>query len=113
LGITIFSNLVPITRLATWLASGARIVMGTAAAKEGTTLVDDVARHAKEWLGKDYKVIINKAGDDVFMSKDRLRKIRFDIRNPTPHKNPHVHLEQLINGKWKGVRIYPKDVPHY
>jgi hypothetical protein len=47
-GITIFSNLVPITRFATWLASGARIVLGTVAVKEGATLVDDVARHAEE-----------------------------------------------------------------
>src|SRR5690554_6659551 len=82
------------------------------AAKTGSSLVDDVAKHAKSWLGKDYKVITNKAGDNIFMSKDGLRKMRFDIKNPHGDK-PHLHLEIFKNGKWRDAipgnhRIYPK-----
>jgi hypothetical protein len=46
------------------------------------------------------------------MSKNGLRKMRFDINNP--HGDlPHVHLEEFINGKWQDAisgthRIYPK-----
>lgn len=46
------------------------------------------------------------------MSKDGLRKIRFDIKNPHGDA-PHIHLEEFINGKWRDAilgthRIYPK-----
>jgi RHS repeat-associated protein len=57
-------------------------------------------KQAQSWLGKDYKVITNKAGDKIFISKDGLRKMRFDINKPYPHKNSHSHIEELINGKW-------------
>lgn len=82
------------------------------AAKDGGELVDNVAKQAKNWLGKDYKVITNKAGDQIFMSKDGLRKIRFDIKN-THGDKPHIHLEEFVNGKWQDAvlgthRIYPK-----
>lgn len=46
------------------------------------------------------------------MSKDGLRKMRFDIKNPHGDK-PHIHLEEFIYGKWRDAkpgtqRIYPK-----
>lgn len=44
--------------------------------------IDNVAKQAKQWLGKDYKVFTNKAGDQIFMSKNGLRKMRFNIKNP-------------------------------
>jgi hypothetical protein len=40
-GITIFSNLVPFIRGAIWISSGARIVLGTAAATGGVTIVGE------------------------------------------------------------------------
>jgi hypothetical protein len=74
--------------------------------------VDDAANSARTWLGKDYRTITNKAGDNIFMSKDGLRKMRFDIKNSHGDK-PHLHLEQKVNGKWKDAanihRIYPKN----
>jgi len=84
----------------------------SAAAKGSTGLVDDVAKQMRLWLGKNYKSITNKAGDNIFMSSDGLRKIRFDIKNPHGDK-PHIHLEVFENGKWKDAipgthRIYPK-----
>ncbi len=47
------------------------------------------------------------------MSKDGLRKMRFDIKNPHHGDAPHIHLEIFKNGKWKDAipgthRIYPK-----
>jgi hypothetical protein len=77
----------------------------------GTKTGDNVAQQAIKWLGKDYKTITNKAGDKIYMSKDGLRKIRFDIKNS--HGDiPHIHLEIFKNGKWydaiPGIhRIYP------
>jgi hypothetical protein len=61
--------------------------------------VGDAAASARNFLGGGYKAITNKAGDTVFLSKDRLRKMR-------------VHIEQFINGRWRDAipgthRIYP------
>ena len=100
------------------VAKGAKAILpalGTGlakSAKEGTKAVNNVAQQAKSWLGKDYKVVTNKAGDNIFMSKDRLRKMRFDIKNPHGD-SPHIHLEEFINGKWRDAipgthRIYPQ-----
>ena len=74
--------------------------------------VNNIVMYVKEWLGEDAKAIRNKAQDDIFMSKDGLRKIRFDIRN-SQGDLPHIHLEEFINGKWRDAipgthRIYPK-----
>ena len=46
------------------------------------------------------------------MSKDGLRKLRFDVINPHGDA-PHIHLEILKNGKWKDALkgahiIYPQ-----
>ncbi len=80
-------------------------------------VVGKVGESAKQWLGKDYRVISNKADDIVFMSKDGLRKMRFDI-NATQGDLPHVHLEILKNGRWRDAipgthRIYPKQVGYH
>lgn len=72
----------------------------------------EAANSAKKWLGPGYKKVTNKAGDLILMSKDGLRKIRFDLKNSHGDK-PHVHLEIFKNGKWRDAlkdqhRIYPK-----
>jgi len=49
----------------------------------------------------------------AIISKGGIKRIGFDINNPSPHNNPHGHIEELINGKWvKSGPIYPKDVPY-
>ena len=74
-------------------------------------LVGEVGDQAKRWLGQDYRVITNRAGDRIFVSKDGLRKIRFDINNS--HGDlPHIHMEAFRNGKWRDAipdnhRLYP------
>ena len=85
--------------------------------KSSTNNVQSVSKEIIEWLGANSKVIINASGDKVFLSKDGLRKVRFDFNNTSPHSNPHMHIEKLVNGKWKAVdtnskQIYPIDVPH-
>ena len=80
--------------------------------KGNEKLVGNAAKQVKNWLGKEYKVLINKKGDYIFISNDGLRKMRFDIKNSQGDK-PHIHLEEYINGKWNDAipnkhRIYPK-----
>ena len=89
---------------------GAMAAGSAAGAASGA--VDDAVNAARQWLGKDYKKIVNDAGDMIYMSKDGAKKIRFDMRN-THGDLPHVHLEVLKGNKWvdalKGThRIYPK-----
>ena len=44
------------------------------------------------------KKIINEAGDVNFITKDNLRKVRFDINKFTPHNEPHIDIEKIIKG---------------
>jgi len=79
--------------------------------------ITEVANNITNWLGDGTTVKTNKHGDKIFLSKDGTRRVRFDMKNPSPHNNPHGHTEQLINGKWKSIdpkidQIFPKDVPH-
>jgi len=51
----------------------------------------------------------------VIESKDGLRQVRFDFKDPSPHANPHVHVIEYKNVKNKKQKIfdqpiYPKDV---
>jgi len=80
---------------------------------EKITKVIQVEKKISNWLGEGTKFIRNKAGDPVFLSKDGLKKVRFDFSRPNPHKSPHMHFEHLIDGEWQEIsRIYPSDVPH-
>ena len=73
----------------------------------------ELEKQVSTWLGERTRFIHNEAGDSVFLSKDGVRRVRFDINNPTPHQNPHAHVEVKINDKWvKSGPIYPNDVPH-
>jgi hypothetical protein len=75
---------------------------------ESQLKISNLADNIKNWLGKDARAITNKAGDKIFLSKDGLRRVRFDIKRPYPHTEAHVHIEELVNGKWKTTRIFPK-----
>ena len=60
-------------------------------------IADDIVK----WLGEGAIMKYNKAGDPYFMSKDGLRKIRWDWNKTSPHDYKHLHFEVLENGKWK------------
>ena len=67
-----------------------------------------------DYLGEGTRLIKNEAKDSIFISKDGLRKIRFDFISPKPHTNPHMHVEYLNGYKWiDSGQIYPKDVPNF
>ena len=75
--------------------------------------IKEIAAHASDWLRANSKMIKNKSGDIIIISEDGMRRIRFDIYNPFPHKNPHGHVEKLVDGSWiKSGPIYPIDLPH-
>ena len=77
------------------------------------SLIKKIEQQINGWLGKGTKLIKNSSGDYVFISKDELRRVRFDLKNPSPHNNPHGHIEEYIEGKWnKSGPIYPIDVQH-
>lgn len=79
--------------------------------KNFTPKVRQIGNDVNNFLGKDSKVITNNAGDTIFVSKDGLRRVRFDINRPHPHMNPNVHIEMKIDGKWvKSGPLYPNDV---
>jgi len=72
----------------------------------------------EDHLGQDFKMIKNKSGDPVFISKDNLKRIRFDAKNP--HGDvPHGHIEyyDAQDKRWldytREHRIYLKDAMEY
>lgn len=91
-------------------------LLESAAGLGNSTKIAEVVQLEKrisDWLGESTQVIHNKAGDPVFLSKDGLKKVRFDFNKPAPHESPHLHLEQLVDGEWQEIsRVYPIDVPH-
>ncbi|MBI4701017.1 MAG: hypothetical protein HY744_07640 [Deltaproteobacteria bacterium] len=109
-----------------WWAGGATLGLGSlsglsggaivaaAKAKVCGTGVNQVTDAVRQWLGPNYRVITNKAGDKIFLSQDGLRKVRFDMLRTGAHLSPHAHVEELINGAWvNSGQIYPTDVPPY
>jgi hypothetical protein len=83
----------------------------TIAPKSAGSKADDALKVVNNFfLGKKPKVIMNKSGDKIMMTKDK--KIRFDFKNSHGDK-PHVHLEKMKNGKWEDAfdqhRFYPKE----
>jgi hypothetical protein len=58
-------------------------------------------------------MIINPKGDPIFLSKDKTRKVRFDLTEPSYGDKPHMHLEVKVNNDWKDAtnqhRIYPRE----
>ncbi|MCL1999440.1 MAG: hypothetical protein FWG65_11815 [Turicibacter sp.] len=79
--------------------------------------ISKILTHMEDWLGAEARLIRNKYGDKIILSKDGLRRVRFDINRPKPHNNQHMHVEHLVGSKWKAVdpnkkQLYPYDVPH-
>ena len=73
--------------------------------------IQKVKDNIVEWLGDDFRFIKNKHDDIVLVSADNTRRVRLDLNEPYPHKNPHMHAEVKINGDWTEERVFPYDVP--
>jgi len=87
-------------------------VSGGKASKAQTKTFQEASKEVKQFLGEGYRTITNRYGDKVFVSKDGLRKIRFDFKNPRGDR-PHAHVEVFQNGRWRDSvpgshRVYPK-----
>lgn len=80
--------------------------------KQSSNPIIQIENKISEWLGSGSKLIKNKAGDTILLSNDMQRRVRFDFLRPSPHNNPHMHVEEIIKGEWIGPRIYPTNVPH-
>jgi hypothetical protein len=84
------------------LASGVSLggeSVANMAAKAVNPRAEKMTQVIEDFLGKDHKMLINKAGDPIFVSSDGARKIRFDALNPHGYE-PHGHVQVLKNGKW-------------
>lgn len=66
----------------------------------------------EEYLGSGSRAMTNSSKDPIFLSKDGLRRVRFDWNRPDPHKNPHMHIDIRPNARvrFKTRRIYGRDV---
>jgi hypothetical protein len=99
LGITIFSNLVPITRLATWLASGARIVLGTVAVKEGIQFMKYQGNFVLKSGWKNWSNYMNKRGWNFDDIQQTLLKGKW---------NPHSGTNYINYGNSMSIVTNPK-----
>jgi len=89
------------------------ISKGADEAAASANKIQNIVTNVKGWLGDKARMIKNAYDDTVIISEDGTRRVRFDINNPSPHENPHGHVEELINGKWeKSGPLYPTDVPN-
>ena len=103
----------PLLGVAKYTDEAAALVKNAEKVGNKSNKVGKLADDISEWLGSEFRAITNKSGDKVFLSVDGTKRVRFDLNNTAPHKNPHGHVEQLVNGKWiKSGPIYPTDVPH-
>jgi len=96
--------------------AGAKVERIDKIIKGSSRNVQEAYSSVKAWLGEDCRMITKDAGDIILMSKDGLRKLRFDIKNSHGYPS-HVHLEILKNGKWKNAlsgvhHLYPKGINH-
>jgi hypothetical protein len=107
-----------VTTLGLTEATGAATTVATVAATNpdkvaqvGTQLSAG-AQKVFDFMGPNATGKLNKAGDLIVMSEDKLTKFRVDLKNPG-NDIPHMHLEQFVNGKWRDAipgihRIYPQ-----
>ncbi len=69
---------------------------------------------AESYLGKDYEMKLNKAGDPIFVNKANTKRIRFDAKNPHGD-SPYGHVETKIGKRWRDYtdqyRIYLQETP--
>jgi hypothetical protein len=92
------------------LVSAARS-LGRSGSNSARNGIQAFVKKAKEFVGGDARAMHNEAGDLIIESKDGLRQIRFDLKNPSPHAEPHVHIvrfQRVRNGKEidKNVRVF-------
>jgi len=112
-GGTKVAELLPIKKIAPSELGKEVLKLKEALKLENPSHIMQLEAQISEWLGEGTKLIRNKADDPIFLSKDGLKRVRFDFKNTDPHQNVHAHLDIKVNGEWeKSGQIYPVDVPH-
>jgi RHS repeat-associated protein len=87
------------------------VVDGVAAISVSDSVVTSLGNEIKQFLGDGSRMIVNDAGDRIFVSKDGLRRVQFHFNNTSPHASPHIHIDVNNGNNWVKKRYYPKDVP--
>lgn len=57
-------------------------------------IVNEASEVLSEFLGKGSTPHLNEVGDTYFLSADKLRTVRFDIKKFYPHDLPHIDIER-------------------
>ena len=79
------------------------------ALENAVTKVEQAADDIYNWLGDDAIPDRNDAGDFFVRNAENTKRFRFDYNDPSPHEDPHMHLDWLDEaGKWITKRIFPK-----
>jgi len=77
-----------------------RIAMGISRGIYSSRKIRKAAKEIEKFFGGKPDRIFRNPSNDIIIMKGN-KKIRFDINNPHPHKNPHFHiLKKRPNGKW-------------
>ncbi len=97
--ITVLSA-IPSFRAASSIIKAAKIWRGAAATLDMRTL--RIMKNLEKYFGGKPKTFFNTKGDLIMIKGNK--KIRFDIENPYPHKEPHFHiLHKTPKGNWRNT----------
>jgi len=68
---------------------------------------EDLYKGFVDYLGEGAKGKLTRSNDIRFISKDKMRQIRFDINKFTPHSYPHIDIQKgfIQNGRIKWINI--------
>jgi len=72
----------------------------------GSQATSDTADDVIEWLGDDPVAIKNQNGDLIARNAENTLRFQAHFNNYYPHNQPHIHLDQFINGQWEAFRIF-------
>ncbi len=95
----------------------AGVVEAVAGTKGATKLnsirkVSNAKKAIKGYLGKGSTGKLNSSGDLILQSSDKLKQVRFDFNNPSPHKNKHTHVIKYKKVKNKKVETDNERIFH-
>ena len=79
-------------------------------AEESQSKIKHAMKSIEDWLSENGDILAkkNKNDDLILRNLENTKRFRADFNNPSPHLNPHMHLEILDQaGEWITKRIWP------